>query len=74
MFRKSRELIENYKKENRRLRKNNELLGEQNVKLLKFRTTIIKLAKEQTYNSTINLQNKMKKTLAELDEQLESLN
>lgn len=74
MFKKSRELIENYKKENRRLRKNNELLGEQNVKLLKFRTTIIKLAKEQTYNSTINLQNKMKKTLAELDEQLESLN
>ena len=74
MFKKNRETIENLRKENRLLRHNVEYMAKKDIALLRAVSDIRKVAKEQTYNSTINLQNKMKKTLAELDEQLESLN
>lgn len=74
MFGKSRETIDNLRKENRILRHNNELLIKRDVAILRAISDMRNYAKEQQYSSVVNMQNKMRKTLAELDEQLESLN
>lgn len=74
MFKKSRETIDNLRKENRILRHNNELLVKRDVAILRAISDMRNYAKEQQYSSVINLQNKMRKTLADLDTRLESLN
>ena len=74
MFGKSKETINNLRKENRILRHNNELLIKRDVAILRAISEMRNYAKEQQYSSVINLQNKMRKTLADLDTRLESLN
>lgn len=72
MFKRTKETIDNLRKENKRLRHNNELLIRKDVELLRAISDFRELAKEQQYNSTVNMQNKIKKTLACLDRKLES--
>ena len=71
---RNKNTIDNLRKENRMLRHNNELMIKRDVAILRAISDMRNYAKEQQYSSVINLQNKMRKTLAELDEQLESLN
>lgn len=70
---KNKKLITNLKKDNRILKHNNELLVKKDIVLLRAMSEFKGYTKEQQYGSIDNLLNKMRKTLADLEKQLESL-
>jgi len=70
---KNKELITNLQKDNRILRHNNELLVKKDVALLRALSEFKGYTQEQQYGSIDNLLNKMRKTLVDLEKQLESL-